>query len=133
MGIFELRLKEEGRRGEKCFISVISGMRFNGLINIEKYVAIRNVLNHFTLEIFSSNIDFTQIKGNRKNFYLGDDNDSSYYLLSFIPLNSEPEIKKMGEVVFVNGTTYLPITLAYDLCSDQKSKKLIEVISKVNV
>ena len=130
---FELRKIEENKRGEKCFISMMSGISFNGLINIEKYVEIRRVINYFTLEVFSSNFDFTQIKDDRKNFYLGDDDGYSYYLLRFIPLHSEPEVKKLGAAVFVNGKTYLPISMAYDLCPDQRSKKLIEAISKINV
>lgn len=131
---FELRKIEENKRGEKCFISALSGMFFNGVFHIEKYVAIRNVLNHFTLEVFSSNFDFTKFKNNQsKNFYLGDNNSSSYYLLNFVISETGLKIEKKGAVVFINGITYLPLSLAYDLCTDKQSKKLIEEISKINV
>lgn len=86
------------------------------------------------MKVSQSNFDLTEIKDKRsKNFYLGDDDSFSYYLLSFVVLQTEPKVKKLGTVFFVNGTSYLPISLAYDLCSDQRSKKLIEAISKTNI
>lgn len=131
---FELRKIEENKRGGKCFISVISGMRFNGLINIEKYVAVRKVLNHFTLEIFSTNFDLIKIKDDQKKFfYLGDDNSYSYYLLNFIVSKTELKSKTEGITILINGKIYLPLPLAHDLCTDEISKKLLEKISQVNI
>jgi hypothetical protein len=132
---FELKKEEESRRGKKCFISVFSTGKFNGIFTIEKYVAVRKIFNNFTLEIFSSNFDFTKVVYERsKNFYLGDNESDSYYLLTFVVSRSvKPEVKQKGVVFFINGTIYLPLPLAYDLCSDEMSKKLIEAISKTNI
>lgn len=132
---FELIKKEEERRGEKYFISIFSSRKFDSVLNIEKYVAVKQKLNFFVVEGFSSNFDFTkQINEKMKSFYLGDDDTLSYYLLNFIVSNTmEPKIEKKGVVTLIDGKSYLPLPIAFDLCVDQKSRKLIESISKINV
>lgn len=129
---FELKQKEENMRGEKVFISKGSGVFFSSNIQVETYISVKNVINGFTLKMFKSNFDLTELT-NFKKYYLGDDNFYSYYLLDTIFLETKPEIKTIGKVIFINGTSYLPLSLAYDLCTDQRSKKLIEAISNTNI
>ncbi len=131
---FELEMKEENVRGKKVFIQTLPGIIVHDVFHVEKYVAVRKELNHFTLEVFSANFDLMKIKSDQKKFfYLGDDNSYSYYLLNFIVLKTELKIKMEGITALINGTSYLPLPLAYDLCTDQRSKKLIEAISKTNI